>query len=135
MRTYINILCISAVATIFFVQSANADCFSNLSGSWEHPIGGTWIFDSQKAKVVVNSENYGPAAKQITEFKVTSCDNNQLNYKITRAALENAVNPSFTYDKNSQSTPDAFDWSKDYLQPYEISGRSIKIGNYTYTKQ
>ena len=135
MRSYINILFISAVASVFFVQSANADCFSDLSGSWEHPIGGTWSFDSQKAKIVVNSENYGPSAKQITELKVNSCDNNQLNYKITRAALENAVNLSFAYDKNSQSTPDAFDWSKDYLQPYEISGRSIKIGNYTYTKQ
>ena len=135
MKCYIKILCISAVATIFFAQSANADCFSDLSGSWQHPIGGTWSFNSQKAKIVVNSENYGPAAKQITELKVTSCDSNQLNYKITRAALENAVDPSFTYDKNKDSTPDAFNWSKDYLQPYKISGQSIEIGNYTYTKQ
>lgn len=135
MKYYINLLCVSAISTIFFTQAANADCFADLSGSWQHPVGGTWSFNSGKAKIIVNSENYGPSAKQITELKVNSCDNDQLTYNITRAALENAIDPSFTYDKNRESTPDAFDWSKDYLQPYDISGQSIKIGNYTYTKQ
>ena len=135
MKRYISILCFTAVTTGFFSQTANADCFSEISGSWQHPIGGTWVFSSGKAKIIVNSENYGPLAKQITELKVNACDNDKLSYKITRAALENAVDPSFTYDKNRESTPDAFDWSKDYVQPYSISGRSIKIGNYTYTKQ
>ncbi len=127
---------VTAMLVLSTTSAYASACFDKLTGSWEHPIGGTWIFaNGKKAELTVNSTNYGPAAQQITEFAVASCENNTMTYKIVRGALVNTVDPSFAYDKTQARTPAAFNWAKEYQQPYEISGRTFKFGNFTYTKQ
>jgi hypothetical protein len=116
-------------------QLAFADCMSDVSGKWEHPIGGTWTISGSTMTLELNSENYGPRAKQITVLKLSSCEGGMMTYRIIRAALINTIDPTFAYEKTRESTPDAFDWSKEYKQPFELSRQTLKYGNYTYTKQ
>lgn len=114
-------------------------CFNNLLGTWYHSVGGTWTFSVtggvNKAKLELNSLNYGPAAKQITELSVSACTSTSLTYTITRAALINTIDPSFAYEKTPANAPGEVDWSKVYNQPYSLSGSGLQFGNYTYAKQ
>ncbi|HCC53363.1 MAG TPA: hypothetical protein DEQ20_00290 [Desulfobulbaceae bacterium] len=115
--------------------AGGAACFSQLSGSWKHPVGGTWSFNGSNARLVLNSTNYGSAAQQITELAISSCDNNTMTYKIVRAALINTVDPSMAYDKTPANAPSTPQWSKTHQQAYAISGGSLKFGNYTYGRR
>lgn len=119
--------------------SSSLECFNSLLGSWYHSVGGTWTFsvegNTNKAKLILNSLNYGPAAQQITELAVSSCAGSSMSYKITRAALINTIDPSYAYDKTPENAPSAYDWSKVYSQSYTLSGYILAFGNYTYTKQ
>jgi len=116
-------------------SNTRSDCLNRLSGAWEHPVGGTWEFEGNKARMVLNSTNYGSAAKQITELSLFTCDGNTMKYKIVRAALINTVDPSMAYDKTPANTPNLQNWSKTHTQAYSISGNALKFGNYTYIKQ
>lgn len=116
--------------------SSSLPCFATLQGVWTNNIvGGTWTFTAPNhAKVVLDALNYGSAAQQITEMDLTSCTSTSMSYKLTRAALVNTVDPSYAYDKSARTAPSAYDWNKLYTQAYTVSGNSLNLGNYTYTK-
>lgn len=110
-----------------------SDC-SRLQGTWRHPVAGTWTFQGNRASSMINSTNYGAAARQITELSISSCANGTLTYKIVRAALINTVDPSMAYDKTPANSPNRGNWSQIHNQAYSISGNSLKFGNYTYSR-
>jgi hypothetical protein len=112
------------------------DCFKTLSGTWQHPVGGTWKFEGgNRGTLVLDSTNYGAAAQQITELSFTSCDSTVMHYKIVRAALINTVDPDMAYDKTPENAPTAYRWSKVYTQAYSMVSGELALGNYTYRKQ
>ncbi|MBF0328860.1 MAG: ankyrin repeat domain-containing protein [Nitrospirae bacterium] len=116
-------------------SNTQSDCLNRLSGAWEHPVGGRWEFQDNKARMVLNARNYGSAAKQITEMAIFACEGSTMKYKLVRAALINTVDPSMAYDKTPANTPNLPKWSKTHTQAYSISGNALKFGNYTYMKQ
>ena len=124
--------------TLFFVFSTTSalaqSCQQTLKGSWTHQVGGTWEFDGgNKAKIVLNSTNFGPRALQITELQLSGCTDTSLSYKIVRAALINTVDADMAYDKTPQNSEGP--WDKSFNQPYSLSGNSLKLGNYSYERK
>jgi hypothetical protein len=115
------------------------DCFSKLSGMWAGTVEGarvTWTFTGHTGKLVEDSSNYGPRAQQISEMNISSCENNTLKYKFTRAALVNTVDPSWAYDKTEATNiPATINWQKVYEQSYQISGQTLTSANLRLTKQ
>lgn len=116
-------------------QAASGACLAKLTGSWTHPVGGTWNFFSNKGKLIVNSNNYGPRAQQITDLEVSSCENDTMTYKIVRAQLKNTVDPGTAYDKTPENSPTLPTWRKVHTQPYSISANGLKFGDHTYVKR
>ena len=116
-------------------QAASGSCLAKLTGSWTHPVGGTWNFFGNKGKLIVNSSNYGPRAQQITDLEVSSCENDTMTYKIVRAQLKNTADPGTAYDKTPDNTPTLPTWRKVHTQPYSISANGLKFGDHTYAKR
>ena len=106
---------------------------SALQGTWTSPIVGTWVFTGSIGRLTVDSLNYGPRAQQITELALSSCANNTLQYKLVRAALVNAIDPTFAYDKTPGDP--GVDWNRSFSQPYTLVGNRLTIANDVYTKQ
>lgn len=116
-------------------HNAAAPCFGRLSGTWSHPVGGTWTFADNQITRVVESSNHGPRARQITVMNVSSCENGTMSYRIVRLALVDTDNPSQAYDKTEVNSPTLSVWAKVNSQRYAISSAGLRFGKYTYARQ
>jgi hypothetical protein len=119
-------------------QSANnavSPCFGRLSGTWSHPVGGTWTFAGNQGTRVVESNEYGSRARQITVINVSSCVNDTMTYKVVRLALMNPDDPGKAYDRTEANSPDLSIWAKANAQHFSISGSGLRLGGYTYAKR
>lgn len=107
-------------------------CLDLLQGSWSHDTGGTWTFSGSQATLVMRSTNQGGSARQTTVLAVSSCEGGTLRYRIVRAALESA---GYNYDKTEDNdNPPTVNWAKVYTQAYSLSGNSLQLGNFTYSR-
>ena len=114
---------------------AASPCLGRLSGTWSHPVGGTWTFAEDQVTRVVASSNYGSSARQITVMNVSSCENDTMIYKIVRLALVDTDNPGQAYDKTEVNSPRLSIWAKVNTQRYAISSAGLRFGKYTYAKR
>lgn len=116
-------------------HSLASPCLGRLSGTWSHPIGGTWTFAGNQSTRVAESKKYGAKARQITAMNVSSCGNDSMTYRFVRLALVDTDDPGQAYDKTAADTPNLSTWAKVSTLRYAISSAGLRIGNYTYARQ
>ena len=116
-------------------HNAAAPCLGRLSGTWTHPAGGKLTFADNQVTRVVESDNYGSRARQITVMNVSSCENDIMTYKIVRLALVDTDNPSQDYDRTEVNATNLSVWSKLNTQRYTITTAGLRFGRYTYARQ
>jgi pSer/pThr/pTyr-binding forkhead associated (FHA) protein len=116
-------------------QVAALPCLGKLSGTWSHPVGGTWTFAGNQGTRVVESSSHGPKARQTTVINVYSCGKDTVTYKVVRLALAGTDDPGHAYDRTAANTPNLSIWAKVDTQRYAISNAGLRFGNYTYAKR
>ena len=110
-------------------------CFGRLSGTWSHPIGGTWTFAGNQGTRVAETSKHGSKARQITAMNVSSCGSDTMTYKFARLALVDTDEPGQAYDRTEANTPNLSIWAMVSTLRYSISSAGLRIGNYTYAKR
>ena len=116
-------------------HSVASPCLGRLTGTWSHPIGGTWTFAGNQGTRVAETSKYGSKARQITGMSVSSCGNDTMTYKFVRLALVDTDEPGQAYDRTEVNTPNLSIWAKASTLRYSISSAGLRIGNYTYAKR
>ena len=116
-------------------HSVASPCLGRLTGTWSHPIGGTWTFAGNQGTRVAETSKYGSKARQITGMSVSSCGNDTMTYKFVRLALVDTDEPGQAYDRTEANTPNLSIWAKVSTLRYSISSAGLRIGNYTYAKR
>ncbi len=116
-------------------HSVASHCLGRLSGTWSHPVGGTWTFAGNQGTRVAATSKHGSKARQITVMNVSSCANVTMTYKFVRLALLDTDEPGQAYDRTEANTPNLSIWAKASTLRYSISGAGLRIGNYTYAKR
>jgi hypothetical protein len=114
---------------------AGSSCLGRLSGTWSHPVGGTWTFAGNQGTRVAESAKFGAKARQITTMMVSACESDVVTYRIVRFALVNTDDPGQAYDRTEASAPTLPFWRKVNTVRYAISGAGLRIGNFTYEKR
>jgi hypothetical protein len=116
-------------------DAAGSSCLGRLSGTWTHPVGGTWTFAGNQGTRVAESAKFGAKARQITTMIVSGCESDTMTYRIVRFALVNTDDPGQAYDRTEASAPTLSFWRKANTVRYAVSGAGLRIGNYTYEKR
>ena len=116
-------------------HSVASVCLGSLSGTWSHPVGGTWTFAGNQGTRVAAAAKFGSKARQITVMNLTSCASDTLAYKFVRLALVDTDDPAQAYDRTEANTPDLSIWTKPNALRYSVSPAGLRIGNYTYSKR